>query len=255
MRSPLRFALIAATLAFALTGATVASAATVGWESVDVTLHQDQDGPVMLIAGSLPSTATLPADVELSVPASSTLLWVGEILGGDTSLDPSLKFTKATTGGMDVYHVTLTKSRIAQIEVVGPAIVSADGVTFDVSLKWTADQVIPGVRLTAVLPSGVQIVKAADGASLRPGEGADVASSYYYKVFDSVKAGAKLDLTFSYSTAAALASGGATSSGSGNTLMIFLAILLVVAAVVVAAVAVRLRMRARASDEGDDEGE
>jgi hypothetical protein len=133
-------------------------------------------------------------------------------------------------------------------------IASADGVTFDVSLDWTADQAVPGVRLTAVLPSGVQIVKPADGASLQVGEGADAANSYYFKVFDSVKAGAKLDLTFSYTASAAAATGGAASSGSTNrTLLIFLAIFLVVVAVVVAAVAVRIRMSAGASDDEDDE--
>ena len=254
MRSRLHLVFVTATLAFALTGAAVASAAPVTWDHLDVTLHQDQDGPVMLVAGSLAPTATLPADVELSVPASSTLLWIGEILGGDTSLDPALKYTKTTRNGMDVYLVTLTKSRIAQIEVNGPGIVSADGITFDVSMKWTADQAIPDVRLTTVLPSGAQILKAAEGASLQVGEGADVVNSYYFKVFDSVKAGAKLDLTFTYSTSVAAASGAAGSVGSDNrTLLIFLAILLVVVAVVAAAVAVRMRMSANTSDDEEDE--
>ncbi|HEY5541378.1 MAG TPA: hypothetical protein VIL41_07990 [Coriobacteriia bacterium] len=252
MRSPLRLVLVAVVLAFALTGAAVASAAPVSWAGVDVTLHQDADGPVMLVAGTLPETSTLPADVELSVPASSTLLWVGQILGGDTSLDPELQFTKTTANGVDVYRVTLTKSHTAQIEVRGPAVASADGVTFDVALAWTSAQAVPSVRLTAVLPAGVNIVKAADGATLQPGEGTDVANSYYYKTFDAVKAGAKLDLTFSYSASAA-AAGGTSSSGSSNTLMIFLAILLFVAAVVIAAIAVRMRMLARASDDGDED--
>ena len=253
MRSPLRFVLVAAVLTFALTGAAVASAAPVTWAGVDVTLHQDADGPVMLVAGTLPETSTLPADVELSVPASSTLLWVGQILGGDTSLDPELQFTKTTANGIDVYRVTLTKSHTAQIEVRGPAVASADGVTFDVALAWISAQAVPSVRLTAVLPAGVNIVKAADGATLQPGEGIDVANSYYYKMFDAVQAGAKLDLTFSYSASAAAAAGGTSSSGSSNTLMIFLAILLIVAAVVVAAVAIRMRMSARASDDGDED--
>jgi hypothetical protein len=252
MRNPLRLVLVASVLAFALGGTAVASAATVSWAGVDVTLTQDEGGSTMLVAGTLAGTAALPAEVELSVPASSTLEWIGQVLGGDTTLDPDLSFTKATAGGVDVYHATLTQSRTAQIEVVAPAIVSTDGVTYHAALTWKTARAIPSVRMTVIVPAGAQIVQAADGATLQPG---DATNSYYYKVVDGVKAGTKLDLTFSYTKGTAAASGGATSSGSGNTLLIFLAILLVVAAAVVAAVAVRIRMSARSSDDGDGEDE
>lgn len=249
MRRSLSLFLVAAATAFALTGAVVASAAPVSWAGVDVTLHQDQDGPVMLVAGTLPDTVALPADVELSVPASSTLMWIGEILGGDTTLDPDLKYTKTTAGGIDTYHVTLTKSRTAQIEASGASVTSADGATFNASLQWSPAQAVPSVRMTVVVPAGARIVTPADGATLQPG---DATSSYYYKIVENVKAGTKLDLTFSYA-APTVAGAGDTKSGSNNTLVIFLAILLLVAAIVVAAVAIRIRMSGRSAADEDDE--
>jgi len=80
-------------LLVALFCASTALAAPAPWQRVDVILHAEESGGVMLVSGELPPGTKLPAEAELSVPAGSTLLWTGEILGGATSEDPSLTCT------------------------------------------------------------------------------------------------------------------------------------------------------------------
>ena len=245
MRRPLCLILVAVALALAASPAGNALAASATWQSVDVTVHTEQTGGVVLVSGELPVGAPLPAQAELSVPAGSEIQWIGEILGGDTSADPALKYTKTTAKGADVYRFTLTKSRQAQIEMTTADAQAFDGSRYTSVLKWPATQNVGEVRLSVRVPQGVQIVQRAPGASLLPGE---AGYSYYSKTVKNVESGDQLDLTFAYSAPAASTGAlpGADPSSSSPLVQVVV-LLLVGAGIVVLVMAVRRKMAAISS--------
>jgi len=199
----------------------------------------------MIVSGELPEPMSLPAEAELSVPAGSALMWIGEIMGGDPSADPALTFTKTTVGDSEVYRFTLTKSRIAQIEIQRSDATVFDGANYASLLKWTATQDVAEVRLGVRVPQGSQIVQSADGATMQPGE---PGYSMYAKTLNGVKAGDQLSLAFTYQ-AAAPASGAPSTSGGSGSLAQVLVVLVAAAAGVGGVVAIRRKMMSAAEDD------
>jgi len=199
--------------------ASTAIAAPAQWSSVDVTLQSAEQQSMLLVSGELPVDAKLPAEAELAVPAGTQIQWIGEVLGGDPSKDPELKYTKTSANGVDLYRFTLTKGRVAQVEGTVPGMSSFDGTNYVTGLKWTAWQAVPVVRISQRIPAGAQIVQAAEGASVQPGS---AGYNYYTKTVTSPKAGDVIELAFSYApgAAGAGASGvGASSSTSAVTIV------------------------------------
>ncbi len=213
MRHQYRSALIAAAFAFALMTISPAFAAPATWKSIDVALHSEQGGNILLVSGELAPDTKLPAEAELSVPAGSQIQWIGEILGGAPSADPALKYTKKTVGGADVYRFTLAKSRVAQAEVPTTAGQTSNGANLDTALSWTAAQAVPEVRISARIPQGAKIVTPAQGASLEP---ASSGYSYYTKTVKNVKAGEKIELTFGYAPPPAVSPAAATPASASS---------------------------------------
>ena len=215
-----RFVVLALAAAVIAIPAASASAAPLSWKSVDVTLQSEQNQSLLLVSGELPSTAKLPYEAELAVPAGTQIQWVGEILGGAASADPELKYVKSTSSGMDLYRFTLTKSRIAQVEGVVQGMGGPVGANYATSLKWTAWQALPEVRISQRIPQTSQILSAAPGATIQP---AGTGFNMYTKTVKNLKAGQVLDLTFTYAppaAGAAAASAGAPASSSGTTALI-----------------------------------
>jgi hypothetical protein len=241
MRHPLRFVFVVAAFAFAVSFASTLVAAPVAWERIDVTRHSGEGAGVTLVSGELPASASLPAQAELSVPAGSELQWIGEILGGEASADPTLKYTKTTVGGSDVYRFTLTKSRTAQIEVPIADTQPFDGTTYTSSLAWTATQNVPEVSLNLRVPQSAKIATAVPGAVMQPG---DSSYSFYTKSVKNVKAGDQLALAVGYTLPAvtAAAGTGAAPSGGANSVVPIMLVLLVSAAFLGLIVAVRRKM-------------
>lgn len=209
-----RSTLIVASFVLTVASASIAFAAPASWQEIDVSLRSENSGGVMLISGTLPDTVSLPAEAELAVPAGSQLQWIGQILGGAASADPELKYTKATANGLDVYRFTLTKSRIAQVEVPTSAGAAFDGSSYTSALKWSAPQAVPEVRMSVRVPQGAQVPQAIPGATIQP---ADSGYSYYTKTFKDVKAGDQLDLTFAYTLPAATAALKSASSAKSSS--------------------------------------
>lgn len=209
----------------------VALAAPAEWASVDITAQSyQQDTPLLLVSGQLPESAQLPAQVELAVPAGSELQWIGEILGGDPSADPAVQYTVATKDGSDIYSFTLTKARVAQVEVAVPAWTAFDGTNYTSNLKWTAWRDLGEVRVSERLQSGATIVQGVDGASLQPG---DAGYSYYTKTVAGVKAGDAVGLSYIYAAPAAAAgtsAPGATAASGDDTVVLTLVVVVVVGA-------------------------
>lgn len=242
----LRFIPAVATLLIAVLLTPVAFAAPAPWQSVDVTLHSEQSGSVLLVSGELPSTATLPAEVELSVPAGSEIGWIGEILGGPTTEDPDVKYVKSASGGTDVYRFTLTKSRVAQIEVAVPGVDSFDGSTYGTTLKWVASQDVPSVRISARVKMGAKIVDASPGATMMPGESG---YTYYSKSVPDVKAGAPVELAFTYMLPATGQSGSTAAASGGQETLVLVVVLALLGAVAVGIGVRRKLARKRAAAE------
>lgn len=190
-----------------------AVASTVAWERIDITLHTEQSGGVILVQGTLPSTVTLPAEVELWAPAGSELQWAGEILDGPPSEDPSRDFSKTTEGPLDIYRFTLLESHQAQIEVLSRGDVTADGSEYASSLVWIPAQDVSLVRLLVRVPETAQVIRSSPGATLVPG---DPGFAYYTRTIEDAKAGEALELAFGYtlqeSTVSSGDSGGQASS-------------------------------------------
>lgn len=222
MLRPIRFVVLVLIAAIIAIPAASASAAPSDWQTVDVTLQSEQQQSMLLVSGELPASAKLPYEAELAVPAGTQLQWIGEILGGAASADPELKYTKSTAGGMDLYRFTLTKARIAQVEGIVQGMSGPDGANFASTLKWTAWQALPEVRMSHRIPLASKIITAAPGATIQP---AGTGYNMYTKTVKNPKAGQVLDLTFTYSSpaagAAATIPGAATpNSGSGTTALI-----------------------------------
>lgn len=198
-----------------------AAAAPSGWKAIDITLQTEQQQSMLIISGQLPETVKLPHVAELAVPAGTQLQWVGEILGGDPSADPELKYEKSTANGMDVYRFTMTRARIAQVEGVLPSVTAFDGTNYATSLKWTAWESVPEVRISQRLPQGAQVVQAAADAELQTG---DSGTSYYAKKVTSPKAGDAIDLTFSYAVPSAPVRSGAGKGGPTSVPLIVMVV-------------------------------
>lgn len=238
MFRPIRFILVVATCAL-LTLPVAALAAPAPWEKVDVTLHSEESGGMLLVSGELPQTASLPAEAELSVPAGSQIQWIGEILGGPPSADPELKYAKSTKDDVDLYRFTLTKSRVAQVEIpITDALVS-DGTKYTASLKWTAAQAIPEVKVSVRVPPGAQVLQPSPGASLQAD---DSGYSFYTKTVKNVKAGDQLDLAFVYSAPAASTPAGSPAAAASSTAAPVILTLVAVVAAIAGVVAVRRKM-------------
>lgn len=247
MLRSLRSILVATAFVVVALSTASAFAAPSGWESVNVTLHAEEKGSVLLVAGTLPVKTALPATAELSVPAGSEIQWVGEILGGPPADDPALKYKMSTADGVDVYRFTMTKSRTAQAEIPTTAGQLFDGTAYTSSVAWSSAQDVPEVRLSLRVPDGAKAVVPVAGAVMQPG---DSGYSFYTKTVKNVKAGDKLDLQMVYTVSAAGAAvdGQRTpkeaSSSSGATV---LALFIAVIAFAVGAIVLTRRNKASSS--------
>ena len=191
------------------------------WESVDIAVHQEQGGEVIIISGELAESASRPADVELAVPSGSQLRWIGEVLGGALEADPEVEYEVITSGDSDVYRFTLTQSHRGQIEFVPPSpAVSFDGSVYSASFGWAPSQPVSEVHMSVSLPQGAQVQQPAEGASVETQAG----TSRYSKVTPDVAAEETVSLAFTYSVseAAAPSGTGAISGGGGATGLLLL---------------------------------
>lgn len=137
-----------ALLVLALLVPSVALAAP--WRGIGVTLYDiDQmKTPTLVVYGSLTPDTPLPVEVELPIPAGSTIGWVGEILGGDPALDPTLEYTVRSEDGYDVIVATIATGRAIQAELAPPeGWVEFTDAGAEISMKWTAHEDVPGVRI------------------------------------------------------------------------------------------------------------
>ncbi len=243
-----RLLLALALVAVVLSAATPALAKPVSFEAFEVTLHEESGRSILIVTGTLPEGTPLPADIVLTAPEGWQLQWAGEILGGDISDDISANPRKTSRGSEDAYAFTLTKSPVAQIEVMGPASTTFDGTTYRTQLNWAPPSDAPKVRMNVALPGDARIGAGTEGAEFVR---VDATGGYYSKTYTDVKAKEPLELvaTYSHSAAAPLAASG-TSGSDGPAVAVVLVLALALFGLAFAAI--RHKMRARAALVGDD---
>ena len=205
-----RLVLGLASVALMLASPALALGANAPWRSVDLTLIQGQSGqPTLLVFGQLPTGATLPANVSLAVPAGGKVGWAGEILGGDPSKDPSVKYTVKTGKAYDLVGFTLTTSRNAQVEVSVPKAFVAKGASTQATIDVVAPFGMPSSTLLIQLPTGATVTSKAAGATVVT----DATGTWYKRVVTGISQGDRLKLTVAYTGGPPVAAG-ATSSPS-----------------------------------------
>ena len=204
-----------------------AHSAPAAWQTVNVTLHADPPGGTVSVSAELPDSTALPAEVELSIPATASVQWVGEVLGGDLSADPQVKYTSTVTGGSAVYRFTLQKSRKAQIEYAASGLQTFDGARYATSFGWTVREDVPEFGLGVQLPSSARITAEATGAlsQVHP------SGIYYGKSLKNVRAGDEVGLAFQHELGAASGPLAGSSSAGGDTSYTLAVVLAVMAAV------------------------
>lgn len=157
-------------------GAPTASAAPTITPFETVTLQLDTatigQPPMLIISGTIPDDAPLPATVRLTVPQGLTLSWAGEVLGGPVEDDPSLKPTfEHGQAGFDTVTLELSKGRVAQLELEAGPLLLASGTDRSVALRWLAPADVSDVHMSVRLPAGSQISTVTPGARTEPGTG------------------------------------------------------------------------------------
>ncbi len=253
MKSATRLAVMTAcTLALALSVGVPAHAKPIAPETMDVTLIEEGGKSLLLVAGELPEGTKLPAQVELPLPAGAHIQWAGELLGNGTANDIESTYTTRAADGSDVYVLTLTKSRVGQVEGEIAPVTGFDGTTYMTSLSWTPIAESKSARISVRIPTNSQITRTS------PGEGgrlftADSRHSYFSRTVEDVKAGEPLTLQFAYTP---VIPGSSATSGSGSSgVIVALLVALAIAGFALAFVAIRKKLspvRASAWD-GEDE--
>jgi len=181
-----------------------AMAASNPWQSADLTLVGSKTGsPVLLISGRLPSGTALPAKVTLAIPPGATIGWAGEILGGDPSKDPSVKYIVTKGKDYDLISFTLGQARVGQVEVDVPNAYSSRGAVSQAAFSWKAPYDIPVANLQIQLPAGATVTSGTPGGKKISGGSGDL----YQRVAKGVSKGSRLTLTVAYT-------GGTTGTGA-----------------------------------------
>lgn len=142
--------------------------------AADATEYQLQLSPVgeegrsqLIVTVVLDPAASLPATVSVPVPAGATVLWSGELLGGDPGADPYREATVTSVGGVTVCTFRLEQSSVGQVELeLGAPTVSGSKVRS--SLVWTNPG--PEVRVSGSVvaepgATGVDVVPSPAGES------------------------------------------------------------------------------------------
>lgn len=239
LRSPRVYPLaLLVALALLLAMPSAASAAGVREYQLQFAPAATGGGSLAIVTALIDPQATLPSAVTVPVPAGTTLLWAGEILGGDPAADPARTPTVERVGDMDLYTLTAEQSYTVQLEIQLPD-PTVDGGRLKASMNWVnpGDEVLvtgaiiaePGAEDVETKPAVAGEVQTNDaGENLYPLEGVRVPKDGAYAMTVEWKR-----------------PGATGGSAPPNTTLVVLVAALVVAAAALVAVLVRERAHAR----------
>ncbi|MDI6816358.1 MAG: hypothetical protein QME41_04075 [Actinomycetota bacterium] len=94
------------------------------------------DNQILFLQGiRFPDNMPLPIEVKMAVPKGMTVVWVGELLGGEAAQDIEATHTTNPKDDYDEVVFTLTKSRIGQLEAQWAGL-KIDGKAREINLEW-----------------------------------------------------------------------------------------------------------------------
>lgn len=189
---------------------------------------------LLIVSALLPPDASLPASITIPVPAGSSVLWTGEILGGAVEDDPTRIATIVREGTMDLHTFTVEQSRLAQIEIAYPA-PKISGRTVSSSVTWTNPGAEVLVSGSVIVEPGAASVDISPAPASAP-EANDLGETLYDLGGLRLKTGGSYVLSASWKRA---------STTTRQDVMVWLVVALVVAAVALGAAVVAQRTRAR----------
>jgi hypothetical protein len=242
-------AMVVVALAFAVAVPLAASASPLA--NLDFTLlltSQGTGNPLLLVAGQLPEGTPLPAELVLPVPEGSVVEWSGEILGETVEEDQAVPATIETRDGVTVAVLTMTQSRVGQVEVSFPgAIAPAEGDVITGGFGVTSPVEVGAARVAVAFPPGTEAAELPEGALSAQGP---QGYTYYYQELSDVAPGDPIGFSVKYRQVAAPTGAPGTQPASGEVppLLIVL-IAAVLAGAVLAVLASRARSKGIAADE------
>jgi hypothetical protein len=239
-----RLLLLALALVLALPAA--ASAATVREYQLQFSPTADSAGALAIISAILNPQDPLPATITIPVPAGATVLWAGEILGGEPSGDPSRDVSSERIGNMDVYTMTLEQAYTAQIEIQLPA-PTLDGSTVSSSMSWTNPGAEVLVTASVIVEPGAGDVKTTPEVSGQV-QTNNVGESLYPLTARRLAEGETYGIEVEWSRGT-----GSAGGGESSPVMPWVVGALVVAVIGLIAVMVGERTRARRAAASDEE--
>jgi len=186
---------------------------------------------------------TLPATVEVPLPAGAKVVWSGEIVGPDPTADPFREAVVSSVEGGLVATFTMEQVRIAQVEADLPA-PTVDGNEVSSVLNWVNTGEEAPCSFAVVLEAGASSVQISPAAVGEPVSN-DVGETLHTLAPVRLTAGQAFPVDVSYRT------GGDGGGGGTSTVLIIGAIVLGIALV---ALLVVLRVQRVAAKPKADEG-
>ncbi|MDP2211776.1 MAG: hypothetical protein Q8J63_08575 [Candidatus Aquicultor sp.] len=123
------------------------------------------DNQVLFLEGVRFSDNTpLPIEVKMAVPKGMTVIWVGELLGGEAAQDVEATHKTNPKDDYDEVVFTLTKSRIGQLEAQWAGL-KVDGKARELNLEWVQRYGAKQVTFDFRVPTQTSDVKMSPPAS------------------------------------------------------------------------------------------
>jgi hypothetical protein len=204
----------------------------------------DGAGTLLIVNAVLDPATTLPQEVAIPVPEGATLLWSGEILGGDPAGDPQRATTTSEVDGVQVHTLTLEQSHTAQLELLlsGP---SVSGDRLNASVSWTnVGEEIP-VTASVIAEAGASdiVIEPARAGDVQTN---DVGQTLHPLERKRLAAGESYVIDVSWTRGAAAAGGGGGASSSSLLPWVLGALVVTVVALAVVVTVERTRARRNA---------
>ncbi|MHB1341718.1 MAG: hypothetical protein ACYC77_06435 [Coriobacteriia bacterium] len=231
-----RLLLVSAILCAALLGLPSVAHARVSEYQVQFSPIGDTNTMQVIVNVVLSPETPLPATVQVPLPTGATILWAGEILGGDPNADP-VRETSVTAGaGGQIVSFTLQEQRVAQVEAQLPA-AQVSGSTVTAPLSWVNTTEEGTYTFSVAFEAGASDIKITPPAAGQPLTN-ELGESLHTLTPVRLAQGQSFDLSVVYKR------GGTkpVSSGGGANVPLIVAIVALVAAVI-ALVVVLTRQR------------
>jgi hypothetical protein len=195
----------------------------------------------------LDPTVKLPARIRIPVAPGATIMWAGEILGGNASDDPERPYVMHAGKGGQYAELTLTQSHMGQLDTGGlPVTLSGSSVTSKVDFIQSVQSSI--TALSVRVPANVTQVSISPQPEGDP-QSNSAGERLYTLTSQVLPPGGKVAIVVSYNAAPVQPTPAQVSS---NKTPVIIMLCLVLAAVV-AALALVLRRAARISAGGAEE--